>query len=180
MSTRRSGSLLPPPWGEGAASRTVIDRRNAPKDRRDEAESGGDAAFRCGHNLMQGAASEAAVRQVGIDCRQAEGQGFARLSHPGQQAAQLRHHRGAVARHGSDGRRIWLCKAHVVESSWDIHLDIHCMFSPRLIEQNRNHAKAGIKTGIVQTVIISEYQLFVRPGQKSRRFPFFARGRKKE
>jgi hypothetical protein len=52
---------------------------------------------------MQSAAGEAAVRQVGIDCPQAEGQGFALHPHPGHEPAQLGHHGGAVSRHGKDG-----------------------------------------------------------------------------
>jgi hypothetical protein len=52
---------------------------------------------------MQRAAGEAAGRQVGIDCRQAEGQGFALFPHPGHEPAQLGHHGGAVSRHGKDG-----------------------------------------------------------------------------
>jgi hypothetical protein len=73
------------------------------QNRRDEAEGGGDAAFRCRDDFMQGAAGEAAVRQVGIDCPQAEGQGFALLPHPGHEPAQLGHHGGAVLRHGMGG-----------------------------------------------------------------------------
>jgi hypothetical protein len=54
---------------------------------------------------VQRAAGEAAVRQMGIDCRQAEGQGFALLSHPGHEPAQFGHHGRAVSRHRKGG---WL------------------------------------------------------------------------
>ena len=40
-----------------------------------EAEGTGDGAFRIRHDLVQGAAREAATRQMGIQSRQAEGQG---------------------------------------------------------------------------------------------------------
>jgi len=52
---------------------------------------------------MQGAAGEAAVGQVGIDCPQAEGQGFALLPHSGHEPAQFGHHGGAVSRRGKGG-----------------------------------------------------------------------------
>jgi hypothetical protein len=52
---------------------------------------------------MQRAAGEATVRQVGIDGRQAQGQGFALLPHPGHEPAQFGHHGGAVSRHGKGG-----------------------------------------------------------------------------
>jgi hypothetical protein len=54
------------------------------------------------------------------------------------------------------------------------------MFLPRLIEQNRNYAKAGIATGIASTAIILSDQWLVRPGEKSRRFQPFVCGQKKE
>jgi hypothetical protein len=107
--------LLPPPPGRAQARPGWGRGRDAVKNRRDEAEGGGDAAFRCGDDFMQGAAGEAAVRQVGIDGRQAEGQGFALFPHPGHEPAQLGHHGSTVARHGKGGglgRVGWLCKAH--------------------------------------------------------------------
>jgi hypothetical protein len=78
-------------------------KRDAGENGREETEGGGDAAFRCRDDFMQSAAGEAAIRQVGIDCPQAEGQGFALLPHPGHEPAQLRHHGGAVSRHGMGG-----------------------------------------------------------------------------
>jgi hypothetical protein len=93
---------------------------------------------------MQGAAGEAAVRQVGIDRRQAEGQGFALLPHPGHEPAQLGHHGGAVARHGKGD---W--PGHGCVMAVQSPLDIHCMFWIKFIEQRRNNAKAGIVPGII-------------------------------
>ena len=83
---------------------------------------------------MQRAAGEAAVWQVGIDGRQAEGQAFALLPHPGHEPAQLGHHGGAVSRHGKGGWPCWpwLCKVH-----W-IFTVCSCQ---RILEQNRNNAK---------------------------------------
>jgi hypothetical protein len=54
------------------------------------------------------------------------------------------------------------------------------MFLLKLIEQNRNYAKAGIKSGIAPTAIILNDQRLVWPNEKSRRFHPFARGQKKE
>ena len=70
---------------------------------------------------MQGAAGEAALRQAGIKGGKAEGQGFALLRHPGQQAAQFLHDGGAISRHGRNAVAAvaWLCMGS---------LDIHCMF----------------------------------------------------
>ncbi len=75
------------------------------KQRHDEAEGSSDGALRLGHDLMQGAASEAVLRQVGIKGGKAEGGGFAKTLHPGQQAAQFFHYCGAVSRHGDGSGR---------------------------------------------------------------------------
>jgi hypothetical protein len=79
---------------------------------------------------MQRAAGEATVGQVGIDGRQAEGQGFALFLHPGHEPAQFGQHGGAVLRHGKGG--------------WP-DLENHGIFTvcscSRILEQNRNNAK---------------------------------------
>jgi hypothetical protein len=116
------------------------------ENRCDEAEGGGDAAFRCGHDFMQGTAGEAAAGQVGIDCRQAKGQGFAQFSRPGQQAAQLCHHGGAVARRGK-GRGLGHGATPILGENHGIFTV--CSYL-QILEQNRNNAKAELRaTGIL-------------------------------
>jgi hypothetical protein len=86
-------ALFPPPQGGR--------RKIAAENRRDEAEGGRDAAFGLGHDFMQGAAGEAALRQMGIKRGKAERQGFPQTFHPGQQPAQFIDHGGAIARGGT-------------------------------------------------------------------------------
>jgi hypothetical protein len=60
----------------------------ARQQRRDETHRGRHGACAVRHDFMQRTAGEAAVRQMGIDRRHAEGEGFARaLRRSGQQAA---------------------------------------------------------------------------------------------
>ena len=99
---------------------------------------------------MQSAAGEAAVRQMGIDGRQAEGQGFALLPHPGHEPAQLRHHGGAVLHHGMGGGLGHGAKpilSHV--SGKTIFLANHGIFTVCsclwILEQIRNNAKAELR-----------------------------------
>jgi hypothetical protein len=75
-------------------------RRQAGKNGHDEAEGGGDGAFRLGHDFMERAAGQAALGQVGIKRGKAEGQGAAPglLGGP-DQATQFLHDGGAVSRH---------------------------------------------------------------------------------
>ena len=54
-----------------------ISARQARQNRHDEAEGGGNGAFAVGHDFMQRASSEAAVRQVGIKRGKPEWQGLA-------------------------------------------------------------------------------------------------------
>ena len=57
------------------------------QQRDDEAEGGGYSVLRLGHDLMQGAAGQTALRQAGIESGQAERQRLARTFPSGQQAA---------------------------------------------------------------------------------------------
>jgi hypothetical protein len=70
------------------------------QDRHDEAESGRGGAFGCGNDFVQGAAGEAAFRQVGIKRGKTERQGFALTLNPRQQPAQFVEHDGTVTRQG--------------------------------------------------------------------------------
>ena len=66
----------------------------------EETERGRRIAGRFGRDLMQRPDGEAAVRQMRIERRESERQGACRRGgavHPGQQAAQLGHDRGAIA-----------------------------------------------------------------------------------
>jgi len=77
----------------------------------EKSERGRRVAMLLRRDLMQGADREAALRQMRVERRQAEGQGARRRGgafQARQQAAQLRHDRGAASaldRNGSRGRR---------------------------------------------------------------------------
>ncbi len=60
----------------------------ASQNRREETEGGGSRAFRVGHDFMQAAARQAAVREMGIDRRKIERQHRAGGGGPGLLAAQ--------------------------------------------------------------------------------------------
>jgi hypothetical protein len=65
-----------------------ISARQARQQRDGKTEDGRERGLGLRHEFMQGAAREAAVREDGIDCGKAEGQGMARpLCRSGQKAA---------------------------------------------------------------------------------------------
>ena len=82
-------------------------RRDTAKQRHDEAEGGGGASI-FGHDLMQGPAGKAALRQMAINGGKAEGEGFCFFGpkpfHPLQQAPQFFGHGGAVLFHHGEGK----------------------------------------------------------------------------
>jgi len=102
------------------------------KERHDEAESGGSGAL-VGHDFMQGATGQTALRQVGIDGRQAERQGGANVLYSRHQAAEFFHNDGAAAGRGN-GRRLghWLCG-----TGW---YSLYVL-GLQILEQNENYAK---------------------------------------
>jgi len=77
------------PAGRGDKQEPAL--RHPAQQRCHKAEGGGHVAFGFRHDLMQGSAGQAALRQVRIEGRQAEGQGArpAGGAAPGQQMAQL-------------------------------------------------------------------------------------------
>jgi hypothetical protein len=87
-----------------SAARHDEDERTSPRqashNRNDEAEGGRAGAFRLGHDLMQGAAGQAARRQISIKRGKTERQGLAPRLPSWQQTAQFRHHGDAAAGHG--------------------------------------------------------------------------------
>ena len=92
---------------EGAA------RRLARQHRHGETKGGRKGARRVRHDLMQGAAGQAALRQMGIEREQAEGQGAVDIVRPGKHTPQTgkhsrtrsRCHLGAVLRQCGFNRR---------------------------------------------------------------------------
>ncbi|HEY4920128.1 MAG TPA: hypothetical protein VII40_08505 [Xanthobacteraceae bacterium] len=84
-------------------------RRRKPREQGDEkAGRGRGVAMLMRRDLVQGADREAALRQMRVERRQAEGQGARRRGgafQARQQAAQLVDDRGAVAALNGDGRR---------------------------------------------------------------------------
>ena len=77
---------------EGAARRQVAQHRH------DETEGGRKRVCHFRYDLMQGAAAEATLRQMGIDSGQAEGQGAVDIAYPRQKTAQLPENGGARGR----------------------------------------------------------------------------------
>ena len=74
--------------------------RQAGHNRNDKAEGGRAGVLRLGHDLMQGAAGQAARRQTGIKRGKAERQGLAPRLPSRQQTAQFRDHGDAAAGQG--------------------------------------------------------------------------------
>jgi hypothetical protein len=113
-------------WGRGG---------NAGQQRQNEAEGGRGAAF-FRHDLMQGAARKATLRQVVIDGEKTEGEGLSgrKPLHFGQQPAQFLRDSSTVSHCRGAGR--W---GHSGAKS----VDILGMFSSvQRIEHNENYAKA--------------------------------------
>ena len=71
-------------------------RDRGEQNRHDEAEGGRQRACGLGHDFVQGAASQAAVRQAGIERGKTEGQGLAKTRAGGNKAAQFVHHGSAA------------------------------------------------------------------------------------
>jgi hypothetical protein len=90
---------------EGAAP------RQARQYGHDETEGSREDIFRFGDDLMQGAAGQAALRQVGIESGQAEGERVVDIVHPWQQTAQFLQNSGARSR-GRFGAVLRHCKVN--------------------------------------------------------------------
>ncbi len=115
-------------------------RRNVSQNCHDEAEGGRQRAWRLGHDFVQGAASQAAVRQVGIERGEVERQGLAKTLPPRQQEPQFAHHGSAAWRLPKRaGKRAGRCAGRRTGKSSGIghfpilltvdkHVDVLCMF----------------------------------------------------
>jgi hypothetical protein len=91
----------------------------AGKDCGHESEGGGCGA-RFGYDLMQAAASQAALREVGIKGGKAERDRCGQILNLGQQASEFRHNNGAAS-----GQFMGIKLGHDCAGP----VDIHCMFS---------------------------------------------------
>ena len=72
--------------------------RDAGEQRRDETEGSRQRGVGCGHDLMQRAAAQAAVRQMAIERGKAERLDFTQTFAGGEKTPQFVHHGGAAMR----------------------------------------------------------------------------------
>ncbi len=135
-------AMAAPPMGRQDENERM-NARQTRQHRDDETEGGRQRAFRPGHDLMQGAGGQAAVRQVGINGGEIERQGLGqhlrpgRPGRPGDEAAQLLHDCGARKWNG----KCIYPKHLAVSRDRDKSLDVRCMFQPSILEQIENIAK---------------------------------------
>ncbi len=114
--------------------------RQAGEKRCDETEGRRLCGFGRGYDFMQGTGGQAAFRQIGIECVEAEGQSAARAFADGKKLAQFMDHGSARRRHG---KIRWFKHLNRL-SPWIKHL---CpLYIPRsyTIEQNENIAKRDL------------------------------------